>query len=98
MAPPPTVHRPGGPHALVTGRCVFDFDREAARFRLRSIHPGQSLEDLREHTGFEFGMPEEIPVTPAPREEELALLRGEVGEAVGEIYPGFAGRVWGARA
>jgi glutaconate CoA-transferase subunit B len=31
---PPGVFRPGGPHALVTGRAVFAFDRTAARFRL----------------------------------------------------------------
>ena len=28
---PPGVYRPGGPIALVTGRCVFRFDRDAAR-------------------------------------------------------------------
>src|SRR5262252_9165540 len=33
---PPEVYRTGGPIALVTGRCVFRFDRERRRFRLAS--------------------------------------------------------------
>src|SRR5258708_25902367 len=37
---PPGVYRPGGPHVLVTGRCVFAFDRDRRRFRLASAHPG----------------------------------------------------------
>ena len=37
---PPGVYRPGGPYALVTGLCVFRFDRDKARFRLESAHPG----------------------------------------------------------
>ena len=52
---PPGVHRPGGPHALVTGRAVFDFDRTAARFRLVSVHPGETIETIRAATGFAFG-------------------------------------------
>jgi hypothetical protein len=35
------VFRPGGPIALVTSRCLFDFDRSCRRFRLKSVHPGQ---------------------------------------------------------
>ena len=34
------VYRPGGPVALVTNRCLFDFDRDRRRFRLASVHPG----------------------------------------------------------
>ena len=37
---PPSVHRTGGPYALVTRLCVMAFDREAGRFRLQSVHPG----------------------------------------------------------
>ncbi|MEM9736641.1 MAG: CoA transferase, partial [Pseudomonadota bacterium] len=42
----PEVWRPGGCHALVTGRCVFSFDRDAARFRLATLHPGESAESI----------------------------------------------------
>jgi glutaconate CoA-transferase subunit B len=91
----PDVYRPGGPHALVTGRCVFAFERASGRFRLASIHPGNTVEEVLEHTGFTFSVPERVPVTPEPDERALALIRGPVGAAIAEIYPRFAERVLG---
>ncbi len=57
------VFRPGGPIALVTNRCLFDFDRARRRFRLASVHPGHSVEEVIENTGFDFDRPAEVPVT-----------------------------------
>lgn len=91
----PEVFRPGGPHALATGLCVFDFDRERRRFRLRSVHPGHDPDEVRAATGFDYDAPATVPVTPAPDAETLALIRGPVAEAVTETYPAFAARVWG---
>jgi len=89
------TYRKGGPHALVTGRCVFDFDDAAKRFRLQSIHPGHTVDEVREHTGFNFDMPDDVLETPAPDASTLALLRGDVAEAVTERYPAFAAKVFG---
>src|SRR5690349_14059534 len=69
------VHRTGGPIALITNRCLFSFDKAARRFRLESVHPGHSLDEVIENTGFAFDRPEHVPVTPAPSAETLALLR-----------------------
>src|SRR5277367_6835584 len=55
------VFRPGGPIALVTSRCLFDFDRERRRCRLASVHPGHSVEEVLDHTGFEFDRPDQVP-------------------------------------
>jgi glutaconate CoA-transferase subunit B len=90
---PAQVYRPGGPYALVTSRCVFRFQKENARFVLHSLHPGQSVDDIREHTGFDFDMPASVDPTPEPTAQELALIRGEVGADIGETYPAFARRV-----
>ena len=90
---PAQVYRPGGPYALVTGRCVFRFQKESARFVLHSLHPGQSVDDIREHTGFDFDMPASVDLTPEPTARELALIRGEVGADISETYPAFARRV-----
>ena len=87
---PPGVYRPGGPYALVTERCVFRFRRASGRFELSSLHPGQTLESIREHTGFDYDVPERVEETPIPRDEELDLIRGEVGADIGETYPAFA--------
>ncbi len=73
------VFRPGGPIALVTNRCLFDFDREQRRFRLASVHPGHSVAEVVENTGFEFDRPDDVPVTPAPSAETLNLMRAPSG-------------------
>ena len=87
---PPGLYRPGGPHALVTERCVFSFDREAGRFQLESVHGGDSVESVRDNTGFDFDCPADVPESPPPSGETLALIRGEVGADIAEVYPKFA--------
>jgi glutaconate CoA-transferase subunit B len=87
------VHRPGGPYALVTGRCVFAFDRQQRRFRLASLHPGRTIDEVRAETGFDFDAAADVPTTPAPEPESLALIRGRIGREIAEIYPAFARRL-----
>jgi glutaconate CoA-transferase subunit B len=97
-ASPPEVYRPGGAYALVTGRALFRFDRGRARFRLQSVHPGETVASILEHTGFEFDLPGDVAETPAPTPATLGLIRGPVGAAIAETYPGFAARVLGISA
>jgi glutaconate CoA-transferase subunit B len=92
------VHRPGGPVAMITNLCLFDFDRARCRFGLRSVHPGHTLEEVRDQTGFDFDCPGSVPVTPLPDAEGLALLRGPVARQMADIYPAFAERVFGLAA
>jgi len=92
---PPEVHRPGGPYAMVTNLCQFRFERERRRFRLESVHPGHTLEEVRDQTGFEFDAPPEVPTTPAPEAETLALIRTAVAPKIADPYPRFAERVFG---
>jgi glutaconate CoA-transferase subunit B len=92
---PPNVHRPGGPIALITNRCLFAFDRARRRFRLESVHPGHSMAEIEEHTGFEFDRPDEVPTTPAPSTETLLLLRERVAPELADTYPQFAAAVFG---
>jgi glutaconate CoA-transferase, subunit B len=88
-----SVYRPGGPSALLTGLGFFSFDRTRHRFRLESVHPGSSLEGIRENTGFEFDCAAQIPQTPAPDRETLALIRGPIRDEIAETYPRFAAQL-----
>jgi glutaconate CoA-transferase subunit B len=90
------VFRPGGPIALVTNRCLFDFDRKRRRFRLASVHPGHSVEEVLDNTGFDFDRPVDVPTTSQPSAETLRLLRSTVAPMLAEVYPQFAARVFGA--
>jgi glutaconate CoA-transferase subunit B len=97
-ASPEGTWRRGGPHALVTELCVFAFDRAKGRFRLESVHPGVTPEEVRERTGFAYEAPATVPETEAPDAETLALIRGEVAEALAGVYPEFAARTFGEAA
>ncbi len=89
-ASPDGVYRPGGPHALMTPLCLFDFDRERRRFRLRSVHPGHTLEEVLDQTGFDFDRPEQVPTTARGDAATLDVLYGPVREALSGGYPEFA--------
>jgi glutaconate CoA-transferase subunit B len=93
----PNVFRNGGPIALVTNRCVFSFDRTAKRFRLDSVHPGHSVEEVLDHTAFEFDRPDHIPETIAPSADALKMMRERVAPQLAEVYPEFAAKVFGIR-
>jgi glutaconate CoA-transferase, subunit B len=96
-ASPDNVHRPGGAVALITNRCLFDFDRRRRRFALASVHPGHTVAEVAENTGFDFERSADVPVTPAPSAEQLRLLRSVVAPQLTEVYPRFAAEVFGVR-
>jgi len=68
----------GGPELVFTPKCIFDFDKEAGCMKVKSIHPGVTIDELRASTGFDLGPLKDVPVTPQPSLEELELLRKEV--------------------
>ena len=86
----PDIPRRGGPHALLTNMALFDFDRQRGGFRLRSVHPPYSADDIRANTGFAYEAPKAVPATPQPGAGTLALLRGKILEELAESYPTFA--------
>ena len=89
----PNVYRTGGPIALVTNRCLFSF--ADGRFTLESVHPGHTVEEVIENTGFDFERPATVPETPAPSAETLRLMRTVVAPQLAEVYPQFAAQVFG---
>ena len=92
------VYRPGGPYKLITNRCLFGIDKKRQCFRLESIHPGHTIEEIFEQTGFTFDLPNgEIPNTPTPDADTLTTIRGPIAEEIAEIYPSFSARVFGHR-
>ena len=92
----PNVFRAGGPIALVTNRCLFSFAN--GRFRLESVHPGHTLDEVIENTGFGFDRPSEVPETAAPTSGTLRLLREVVAPQLADVYPQFARQVFGVGA
>ncbi|MDX6431996.1 MAG: hypothetical protein QOE54_4362 [Streptosporangiaceae bacterium] len=60
---------------VVTNLCVLDFGAPGHRMRLRSVHPGVSVDEVVAATGFELVIPAEVPESRSPTEEELRIMR-----------------------
>ncbi|MFD6168332.1 CoA-transferase subunit beta [Streptomyces coeruleorubidus] len=60
---------------VVSDLGVFDFATPDHSMRPASLHPGVTREQVREATGFELAVPDEVPPTREPTAEELRLIR-----------------------
>jgi glutaconate CoA-transferase subunit B len=68
----------GGPRYCVTPLCVLDFTENDKRLRLKSVHPGISVDEVCANTGFDLVIPEHVPETPRPSEQQMRVLRERV--------------------
>lgn len=60
---------------VVSNLGVFDFNTPDKTMRLRSRHPGVTVEEIVEATGFGLAIPQEVPETRLPTPSELELIR-----------------------
>ena len=60
---------------VISNLAVLDFETPDHHMRLRSVHPGVSVEEVVEQTGFELEVPNPVPQTRPPSEAELRILR-----------------------
>ena len=72
-------HADGAPYhripRVVSDLGVFDFATPDHSMRLASVHPGVTVAQVREATGFDLVVPDEVPYTREPTERELRLIR-----------------------
>jgi acyl CoA:acetate/3-ketoacid CoA transferase beta subunit len=62
-------------HRVVTNLGVFDLGGTDDTLRLRSVHPGVSIEEIRESSGCDIQIDADTPETRRPTPEELVLIR-----------------------
>jgi glutaconate CoA-transferase subunit B len=60
---------------VFTNLCIMTTGAESGRLELRSLHPGVTLETLKENTGFDLIIPDGYEITPEPDAEYLRILR-----------------------
>jgi glutaconate CoA-transferase subunit B len=78
-----------GPHRVISDLAVLDFEPDSRRMRVRSLHPGKTLEQVQAATGFELRVSADLGATPPPTEAELRILRTQVDP--GQFVLGRAG-------
>ena len=59
---------------------VYRFDPDGEMV-LSSIHPGITLQEVRDSTGWDLRVAPDLRETPPPTEEELRLIREELDPA-----------------
>lgn len=60
---------------IVTGLAVLDFATENGSMRLVSVHPGVTVAEVVEATGFQLTIDQDVTETRLPTDAELRLIR-----------------------
>jgi glutaconate CoA-transferase subunit B len=69
--------RGGGMLAVVTDLGIMEPD-ENGELVLTALHPGATVEQARENTGWALKVAQSLPVTPPPSDEELRILHEDL--------------------
>lgn len=75
--------RGSGPQAVITDLGVLKFSPDTREMVLVSLHPGATLEQVRENTGWPLAVASPLADTGPPSAEELQVLRDELAAAGG---------------
>jgi glutaconate CoA-transferase subunit B len=67
-----------GPFRVITELAVLGFHPESKRMMVLNLHPGKTLEQVQEATGFTLEAAANIGTTQEPTADELRILREEV--------------------
>ncbi len=65
----------GGLYRVVTDLAVMGFAEESREMQILALHPGVSVEEVRDNTGFPLLVADDLATTEPPSERELATLR-----------------------
>jgi acyl CoA:acetate/3-ketoacid CoA transferase beta subunit len=62
-------------HRIVSNLGVFDVEGAGDTVRLLSVHPGVTVDEVVENTGFELAIEGDVPTTREPTMEEQIVIR-----------------------
>lgn len=65
----------GGPAAIITTLCVFRFPEGGGEAYVESVHPGHTVDEVRESTAWDVNVSADVTETPPPTEAELGAMR-----------------------
>ncbi|MCX6112134.1 MAG: 3-oxoacid CoA-transferase [Proteobacteria bacterium] len=67
-----------GPYKVITDIGVYGYHPETKQMMLLSLHPGATIDNVKDNTEFEMIIPDKYETTKEPTEEELTILREKV--------------------
>ena len=67
-----------GPQLCVTNKAVFDFKGEDGSMRIRSLHPGVTVDEVNDLMGFKPAVADALAETLPPSPAEVELIRTRI--------------------
>jgi glutaconate CoA-transferase subunit B len=68
----------GGPSAVITTMGVLRFDEQTKEMYLASCHPGISIDQVKQNTGWDLKVSQKVTETEPPTTEEVEILRKDL--------------------
>ena len=68
----------GGPHCIITTKGLLYFDEDTKEAYLQAYYPGESVEEIKQETGWDLKVADDVYEMEEPSEHELKLLREEI--------------------
>jgi acyl CoA:acetate/3-ketoacid CoA transferase beta subunit len=60
---------------VITQLGVYGFDEKTKKIKLISLHPGATIEQIKENSSMDIIIPDKIATSPEPTEKELKILK-----------------------
>jgi glutaconate CoA-transferase, subunit B len=73
-----------GPLAVISTLATMGFDPQTCRMRLDALHPGVTVDQVLENTGFDLPLADEVRQNDPPTAQELETLRTQIDP--GRLY------------
>jgi glutaconate CoA-transferase subunit B len=70
-----------GPYRVITQLGIFGFDDSTRKMMLLSLHPGVTVEEVKDNSSFDIIIPKKYGLSPEPSEQDLFILRSQIDQA-----------------
>jgi len=64
-----------GPYRVITQLGVYGFEEKTKKIKLISLHPGVTIEQIKENSSMDIIIPDKIEISQEPTEKELKILK-----------------------
>ncbi|MDO9537338.1 MAG: CoA-transferase, partial [Thermoplasmata archaeon] len=65
----------GGPAAVITEKCIFRFDEGTKEMYLDSLHPGVTVEEIKDNVSWDLKVANDLKETERPTIEEVDFMK-----------------------
>ncbi|MHA1471568.1 MAG: CoA-transferase subunit beta [Promethearchaeota archaeon] len=75
-----------GPESIITPLCIMRFDPETKEAYLDALHPGVTIEQVKEETGWDLKVAKELKEVEPPTLQEIEICRKTMQDAIDQYY------------